>query len=227
MRLNRAIQWSAAFHILLSAAFLIQTQILSQTHTPYIPALKVDIVGLPDILKKDLDKVDISKPQDEATTKPSASRPTKDTDEIGLKKVKSKSTRHDRMSSAVDRLRALEKLRETSPVIKGNKVSPGSSLTGESVETLERSYFDDVHSQVLRYWELPPILERQRLDAQVRVFINASGYVVGLRFEKRSGNPRFDDIVRNTVERSHPFPKPPKEIAKSLERNGILLGFPL
>ena len=42
-----------------------------------------------------------------------------------------------------------------------------------------------------------------------------------------SGNDEFDQKARNSIEMANPFPAPPPEIARELERGILALGFPL
>ena len=143
--------------------------------------------------------------------------------------------REKKLTSALDRIRALEKIedesksesRPSAAIVKGNKLSKGTSLSGDAKEAAEASYYDTLRSKLQENWELPVWIARQNLDAQVRVYIDPYGRVRSYRFMKASGNDQFDSAIKKTLEDSQPFPKPPDELASSLLVDGILVGFPL
>ncbi len=138
--------------------------------------------------------------------------------------------REKKLKSALDRIKALSKIQDepaSSLPVKGNKISKGTSLSGDAVEASEASYFDLVRDRLQNYWELPVWLQRQKLTAQVQVFIDSRGRLRNFRFTKSSGNEKFDEEVRRTLTQSQPFPVPPEAIASSLLVDGISVGFPL
>jgi colicin import membrane protein len=246
---DASLKWSAILHVLALLAIVIKSTVFPGTPTPYVPTLRVDIVGLPDILKKDLKDVSSTKEvsdilkkaeQDAAKIKPKKLPPIAKTepvepDDMALKpkpadsKEKAREKRlHDAMA-AMDRIKALAKLaRETSaPQIKGNKISKGTSLSGDAKESDQQNYYDSVLSRLRENWALPMYLSRQNLSAQVQICIDARGRLHSFRFVKGSGNTQFDDAVKRALEESAPFPVPPGEVAFNVLVNGIIFGFPL
>jgi TonB family protein len=143
-----------------------------------------------------------------------------------------------RNRQALDRLKLLakihDKIREspqkTSPsplLIKGNQISQGSSLSSDARESLEQNYSDLLKDRLQENWSLPPWISRQNLSAQVEIRIDAQGHLSRVQFVKPSGNSQFDEAVKKTLQLSQPFPHPPEEVRLSLQKNGILIGFPL
>jgi hypothetical protein len=55
--LSVGFRWSVAFHVALVFLVITKNLVFPGESIPYVPTLRVDIVGLPDILKKDLNKV--------------------------------------------------------------------------------------------------------------------------------------------------------------------------
>lgn len=222
--LTWAIRWSVVLHSTLAVALLVGRFVVPTDRIVILPSLRVDLVGLPDVLKKDLSKMDLSQPPAETAL---PSRKARSADEVGLKNSsQADKVRRERMKNAMDRIKALNKIQEAAP-IKGNKISKGSSVTGDAKESIERTYYDDLHARLQRFWSLPVWLERQNLSAQVTVTIDSQGRVIGYNFVKRSGHSRFDQEVARTIESAQPLPAPPAELLRTLRRQGIVLGFPL
>jgi TonB family protein len=215
---------------------------------PFIPALRVDMVGLPDVLKKDLSKLskipappEIEKALKEAeqrikekpVDKTPKSAPKAD-DEVGLKQRKEAAAREKKLKSALERMKSLAKIaddeastQKQTAIIKNNMLSKGTSLSPDARESMTNSYLDLLRDRLQSHWALPVWLARQKLDAQVLLYIDAKGRVTGVKFAKSSGNARFDDEVRNAITKSQPLPPPPDGIETSLLANGVLIGFPL
>lgn len=111
--------------------------------------------------------------------------------------------------------------------IYGNKVSAGSSLASDAKESDEENYLDVLRDRLQENWALPIWIARQKLSAQVQVFLDSRGRLQNFRMVRPSGNPQFDDAVRRSIQKSQPFPPPPQSIATSISGVGVLIGFPL
>jgi len=131
------------------------------------------------------------------------------------------------MGNALDRIKALNKLDGEDHIIKGNKISRGTSLSGEAKEKMQVTYFDGVHARLKANWALPIWLSRQNHRAKVKIFIDGLGHIKGIRFMVSSGSAEFNSEVRRAIEQSVPFSPPPKELITTVLVEGILLGFPL
>jgi TolA protein len=247
---STGLKWSLGLHLGFAVFLIIKSLVFPSAATPYVPTLRVDIVGLPDILKKDLNNIPstkeitdiVKKAEDEAKNikpqklPPMPKKEVAEPDEMVMKPKlqspeKTEKDRDKRLRAAMDRMKALAKLggdeRKSAPLIKGNKISKGESLSGEARESDQSNYYDSVLTQVRGNWALPVWLSRQSLSAQVQIYIDAKGRLHGIRFVKLSGNPQFDDAVKHALEESQPFPAPPRELAANMLVNGITFGFPL
>ncbi len=244
-RLSAGLRWSLIIHgALLMTAFM-KTVVFPGKPVTLLPTLRVDIVALPDVLKKDL-KLPSSilnpAPPSPPPQKKSTSAPEEKAapDEMVLKpsKVKEASKqREKKLKSALNRIKALEKIaseneppkEKAAPLIKGNKISKGTSLSADALEAATASYYDTVRDRMQEKWELPIWLSRQQnLSAKVMIFIDSRGKIRSFHFVKNSGNAQFDDEVKRTLQQSQPYPPPPPgEIASKLLTDGILVGFPL
>jgi len=245
--LKSALTLSAAIHLAVFGFLFLKWIFFPSAPMTFIPTLRVDMVGLPDVLKKDLSRLEhLPLPKEEAPALPKKAEPKADVEPTSSKdilfkpkKVKSLPSEkkvENQMKSALNRIKALDKIKDDddtpkstseTAVIRGNKISPGTSLSGEAKEAIETSYFEKVRDQLLEVWTLPPWLARQNLEAQIQVTINGVGVVTGLRFIKPSGNAQFDEAVKAAISQAQPLPKPPKDILGLVGSQGILIGFPL
>ena len=245
---DTGLKWSLGLHVAAILAIVVKSLVFPSTTTPYVPTLRVDIVGLPDILKKDLNTVPATKEvseilkkaeQDAEKIKPKKLPPIAikkeiaEPDEMALKPKQSaaeiEKAREKKLKAALDRMKALAKIsRDTSaPPIKGNKISKGTSLSADARESEQNNYYDSVVGQLRGNWSLPVYLSRQNLSAKVQVYIDARGRLHSFRFVQLSGNPQFDDAVKRALQESAPFPAPPQELSSNMLVNGIIFGFPL
>lgn len=222
---------------------------------PYVPSLRVDLVGLPDILKKDLDRYQGTVPpqqqdkapvkdkietpsEKKAADKPSSTKEIAAPDEMALKPKKETERQRDKkLKSALSRIKALsritqdevpeEKSDRPQALIKGNQLSSGSSLSGDAKENSESGYYDQVLGVIRSNWSLPVWLARQKYNARVKVLIDAGGNVLSIQFKQASGNAAFDEQVKRSILESQPLPKPPENLRKAILSQGVSLGFPL
>jgi colicin import membrane protein len=247
----RALKASFALHVAAIAALIFKSLVFPSVPKPYTPTLRVDMVALPDILKKDMQNLpatqgskEIAEALKNAEKEAKKIKPAKlpdtqaEPDEMVLHPKKAKSgaessaKREKKLLSALDRIKALSKIEnevKSKPgvILKGNQLSKGTSTSGEAKEAAEASYFDALRSRLQENWELPVWLARQELSAYVRIFIDSRGRVRSLRFEKPSGNEQFDSAVRKAVEQSQPFPPPTDDVASSVLVDGVPVHFPL
>lgn len=256
-RLGRAITWSLIGHGGIALFVVLKSLVFPGNPIMIAPALRVDLVGLPDILKKDLTNVPKALPKSDLEEKlAEAARDAKKIkvtpieeaakpDEMVLKPKKTEKTElkeekkdtAKKIDTALAKIRALERLKdkseETKPdeeeaiVIKGNQVSQGTSLSGDAREKAQSGYYDLIREALVEFWALPSWLAREKLSAQVQMRIDPAGRVLALKFLKPSGNSAFDDAIRGTIRDAQPLPRPPRELTTSLSDDGVVVGFPL
>lgn len=231
---------STLLHALLFIFITVKTVFFPGRFLPVTPTLRVDLVALPDNLKK---KVQIEIQRNRANSQVSTPRPAP-AFQMGPASAKRNpiDSLTQKNSRALSRIKALDSVDQTSTPKKansdpsteketekfqGNKLSPGQSTSDEAKEGAKASYFDALRDKIKENWELPPWLTREELAAQVQIRIDRDGMVQELYFVKPSGNPRFDDAVNRAIEESSPFPPPPEDLSDSLLSHGILIGFPL
>lgn len=262
--MGRGFKLSLILHLAIATFILAKSLIYPGDPLMVAPALRVDVVGLPDILKKDLKSLPKLPSADEmadklkqaeteaAKIKPVAPPPKEaeeeaSPDDMVLKpkvvnkakptqKTEKPEDRSKRLKSALERIKALDKInaapeasesKKAGVLIKGNRVSKGTSLSGDARESMKAGYLDELRDRLQEHWALPVWLERQKLSAQVLIYIDGYGRVRGVQFLKPSNNAQFDDQVRRTIQQSQPFPTPPEDLATALMGQGIVVGFPL
>lgn len=245
-------RWSLILHLAIAIFILGKSLVFPSRHVQFIPSLRVDIVGLPDLLKGE--KARLAKANDpndtltealkkaeaeakaikaaKPTAKASKTEEIAKPDEMVLKpKAEDARSRQKRLQNALARIKSLSKIagEESRPgaLIKGNMISKGTSLSGEARESAEANYYDSLRDRLQENWALPVWVARQRLSAQVQLFIDGRGQLHHFRFVKLSGSTQFDDAVKRTLTESQPYPAPPRELAQSVLVDGVLVGFPL
>ncbi len=108
----------------------------------------------------------------------------------------------------------LAELREAEPAAPPADAKPAAKTLGPSgpgivVSPEVLAWMKRAKIKVIRSWVLEPGFRTQRLTAELRVELSASGEVMGVEFTRRSGNPWFDDSVERAVRSASPLPPPP------------------
>lgn len=233
-----SLKLSLGAHILVLLFFTVKALVLPDDAIDYSSAIRVDIVALPD--KLDPQQVELVKPEEKAE-KPIAQPQEKEVeiqkkepDTISIKKSKSKQQEAlDRLKkmSAIDRIKnevetnnkkanALEKVAQ----VKGNILAAGTSLSGLN-KLQHDQYISDLDAKIKRNWTKPRWI-KDELKARVRIKIDQNGNLISKVLEVSSGEPAYDDLVLETIDRSAPFPAPPEKFIDIAAVRGILIGFP-
>lgn len=251
-RLKKALGFSLSLHLGLIGMLLVKETLFPVNPVEMLPSLKVDLVALPDRKKPEepppVPAAPAEAPQEAAAQPPPPAKPepreikTETADKADItaefktaKKKKKKrpskkeETAQKKLKQALARIRAIERIKAlTAPEpAKGNRISKGSSLSGEARSALESTYFDVVLERVRTYWELPKWLRDQNRAAKVMVYLDSQGRLKRFEFVQPSGSEPFDSEVRRTLQAAAPFPVPPGGISSEISKQGILLGFPL
>jgi TonB family protein len=244
--------WSLIGHAALFCTAVLKTWVFPGNVTPYVPVLKVNLVELPDILKKDLHKTQspqftqemskiLKQAENHAEAVKAKTYPKAEKDEMVLHPSKiPEKLLQSKNRTALDRIKALAKIQDIRPALsatdkkelkllinKGNKLSPGISLSSDAKEAVQANYLDTLRDELRHNWILPAWLDKQSLNARVLIRIDDYGRVQELRMIKASGTPQFDEAVKQAIRQSQPFPAPPRELKSSILSDGILVGFPL
>ncbi|KYG69107.1 energy transducer TonB [Bdellovibrio bacteriovorus] len=208
------------------------------------PAKEEAKAALPE--KNQAEEKTVEKPPEKVVEKKTPPKPepakpvAKKEDGVNLEKVKSQ------QQSALEKLKAmaaLDKIKNDvaeekrkaaagagksdsgAQKIKGNVLSPGTSLTGLT-KLQHDTYASDLDKHIKNNWALPEWLAKRDFKAQAVVFIDSRGNILGRKIVKSSGNPSYDEEVLQTIDKSAPFPAPPEKFLAIVSVDGILIGFP-
>jgi periplasmic protein TonB len=191
-----------------------------------VEPISIDVVGLPNVLKKDLASLNkVTSEEKEEPKKQELFFPE------NKKTAEKKSNLISKIKDAVDKEQNyLTKLK----IIKGLQVQEGvaggtsdsSQGTGVDNDTVKANpYFQTVKEYVRNYWKIPNWMKTNNLNALVLVKISDDGSISELNISQSSGNAEFDELALNSVRTAAPFPAPPVAVREVLE-SGIILSFP-
>jgi len=198
--------------------------------TVIYPSIRVDIVAMPKLTIRELKSMTASAADSEESVLEKKVGPSEDTPtfkklgkrknflsilrDLSKKKLEAKKRNKKKLDSV--------ELKEI--IFAGNKISRGSSLTGNS-EYIQ--FGEMIISKIKPFWKLPSYLKEQNLSNQIQVFISPSGSVLKTIINESSGVKQYDTRSLDSIKQSSPFPSPPKSIQQKLLREGIILAFPL
>jgi len=229
---------SLAFHAAVFLVFTVKTAFFPSDIPKYEPAIRVDLVGLPD--KRNPDKPVVApaptpapepvkeqpKPETKPTPPKATATPTKTSttsQSAALSKLKS--------LSAIEKLKAMkdekpvEESKPQAETIKGNVLAVGSALKGLNKMAFDQ-YIGSLDAQVKSHWALPEWMLTQGLKAEVTIKIDKNGQIIERNLTKKSGNSEFDERVMAAIEKSNPFPPPPEKFIDLVGIQGITFAFP-
>lgn len=239
--IKKMIAISIAFHIGVLLVFTVKTAFFPSDIPKYQPAVRVDLIGLPD--KRNPDKPVVApspKPEPvKEQEKKAPKAPEKKATEV--KKTETKASQSAALNklkrmSAIEKLKAMqdkpkaeekpsEAAKPQTETLKGNVISVGSALKGLNKLEFDQ-YIGSLDAHVKNNWSLPEWMKTQGLTAEVLVKIDKSGQMIERRFIKKSGNTEFDDRVMAALEKSNPFPAPPDKFTDLVGIQGITFAFP-
>jgi colicin import membrane protein len=231
--------YSVIAHLALILVFTVKAVLFPENIDQFEPALRVDIVDLPDKLAL---KNQPPPPLVNNNKIPEPKAPKNEKEpEVVLEPTKAAKNKEKLSASeAIERLKkqmAIDKIKQemkddarrdlTQKVAqyKGNVLSPGTELTGV-VKLQHENYLSQLDRHIKQYWSLPEWLARRNYSAQVRVFIDDQGFMLKSQLVRASGNATYDDTVMETLKKAVPFPLPPEKFKAIVSINGVVLGFP-
>ena len=229
---------SVSIHIIVVISFLvINRSVYKHTITIgeglAVGSINVDVVGLPNILKKDLNLL-----QEQRAKEAGAKRLQKKDqmvlpDQRKIKKARQTAIENIRRSVAyektyLEKLKIIKGLRKSVDIGRITDSAEKSTGTGSSDTTSDipsNPYFITLKDLIKSYWKVPHWMDTEGLNTLVVTKINASGEIYYLDTIKSSGNRDFDNLALSAIKSASPFPTPPILVKETLE-NGIVFSFP-
>lgn len=243
--LSKALVWSLGLHGILFVILAVRAVFLPSQSIELENAIRVDLVALPDKLKKteseaafspsettSLQKKESTKPPPPKVqldnlkkVKPNQIKVTKQKQEIALKQLESMA----RLEKAL--LEARKQSSSTppnetvaTPQFKGNQLSKGTSPTG--ITRMDHQiYLRSIESKVRQNWNVPRWLANASLKTKVRLFIDSFGKVTKTEILLSSENNDFDSSVLRAIQASMPFSAPPDNLVNILSIDGAIIDF--
>lgn len=251
---RNGIRWSFAIHIGLFVLILVKSVVFPSDKPAFQSAIRVDMVGLPDKMdpKKisSLTKVQ-KKNETEKTPQPTptaASTPVAKPKEqvldkkikpetIALKKAEDPKAKQAEALAKLKKLSAIDQIKNEvrneqktktaaapTQTIKGNVVTPGTSLSG--LDKLQHDAFvSSVEAHAKERWYVPEWLAKKKLVTTVRIKIDRQGNLITRELIKASGNPNYDEAVFNVIDKATPFPAPPEKFIQWMAVTGLIIEF--
>lgn len=229
---SKGLTYSLAAHVFIILFFTMKTVFFPKADLSYQPAVRVDIVDLPD-------KIETS-PAPTPTPAPEPIKPEPQFAEPEIRpepKVDTKAKQKEALNK-LKAMEALEKIKNESKKAKkedkkktaeikykGNVLSPGTELTGLN-KLQHEEYIGALDRHIKQHWTLPEWLAKKNYSAQVLIKIDDKGHLMSKQLVKSSGNPSYDESVQQTIDQSSPFPPPPEKFTSIVSVQGILIGFP-
>lgn len=200
-------------------------------------AVRVDVVGLPKHTLKELEKMDLATVQ-ETTPKEESNQKNNETSKVEFKQTKKKISMKNLLSrysqkKVVKKTKKQKKLKVNNLnkiILEGNRISQGSSTTGETISEAQQAFYRYVQAlpdRVRPQWKLPSYLIDKDLRCRVRIFLTSSGKIARLEVFESSGDEEYDQKAIAAIKKSAPFPKPKGTILPRIVAGDVILGFPL
>lgn len=190
-------------------------------HDVYQDFVQVDMVALPDIAIKDLDKVDVTSAVEDTV------KDTKSEEDAMLMEAKRKQEEKTKRlaKEESEKKKALAKLEEeakreaalkalaegegkrTRKKLKGNILSSGAAARG-NLGTPKDRYDSLIQAKIKERFTILPNQTGRGLLAIVHIEIFPTGRVREKRLEKTSGDPMYDSSVLQAIDEAQPLPVP-------------------
>jgi colicin import membrane protein len=199
---------------------------------PAFKSIEVDAVGLPNILKKDMDQMT---EKTEAEQEDTMKLPGKE--KILVAKMKALQS----LEESIAKENYLKKIK----IIKGLKLSEGKEASSEKPENKTQQslsgpgtgnadmnneelfkYIDTLKNYIKKYWSVPTWFYAEGLNTIISLNLKDDGGIKEVKLYKSSGNDYFDNNAMKAIKEAAPFPPPPKTLLEIADNDGLLITFP-
>lgn len=112
---------------------------------------------------------------------------------------------------------------QSSTETKADQVAPGGGGGGGGAANLKFSlYYQAIWNKIQQAWVLPPYDSKNgQPEAIVVITISRDGKILGMEFEKKSGDENLDNSVIRALKKADPLPPFPPDLKESVLEIGI------
>ncbi|MFW5887423.1 MAG: TonB family protein [Bacteriovoracia bacterium] len=202
-------------------------------------SVKVDIVAMPKLTVKELEKVTPAKEQVSEEENKVVIEENEADEELAqfLNELSKKKTPKRKAKKKLKKKKASSWWEKLSPAqrkkltLTGNKISFGVAIIGDNnndkIDGILSKYANSVKEEVRVHWRLPSYLQNKDFRAVFRLYIARNGNLIRAEKYKTSGSTEYDQAALQAIKKAEPFQRPPQEVSRKTIGGNILLGFPL
>lgn len=206
-------------------------------------SINVDVVGLPNVLKKDIPLIsqstsiveEIRENRKDEMVYPDAKKITKEKREM-LENIRKDLQKE---KTYLEKIKIIKGIKQSIQIGKipnkstkagsglGTGLGTGSGTGGGSGDgnIPSNPYFNTIKDLIRTYWKLPRWINSEGLNTLILIKIAPDGNIYKIEISKASGNTTFDNLAYNAVKSASPFPAPPASLKNTLQ-DGVILSFP-
>ena len=235
--------------ILISASLdFIKKKRINSNITLVQSSVKVDLIAMPEMTIKELKKVGLPKVGSKVDPTPikkvDSAPPAKDD---FLKKSKKlnfadmmKQMAKKKLNLKKDKTKKVQKTEKgvksglssgdiKDLILKGNKLSAGSSVTGSESSSADAftKYLGQLSNSVKLKWVLPSYLIDKGLKCRIRIYLGRTGNLINAEIFESSGNSQYDQKALSAIKSAAPFESLDESFQDKGLNGSIILGFPL
>jgi TonB family protein len=129
---------------------------------------------------------------------------------------------HQRMESAIEKLRKKVKTEEKPEVTK-DVVQTAPKPSRAVIDMKLKKYYHSVWQRIQEEWILPPSLLEEIEDPETVIVIKVqrNGNILESWFEEKSGSSMYDESAMRAIKKADPLPPLPEELAEDVLELGI------
>ena len=209
----------------------------ANTNIKRFKSIRVEVAGLPNVLKKDLKYLNQAEENKTTNTNETIHLPKQKKDILAKlkEKFKKKDEIKEKQNKKPDYLKKLKKIKgivqsiddkleniSTDSKVSNTHSGLGSGTDKGSINGENNPYIETVTKLIQIQWKIPMWLKDKNLKAIISLKINKDGSIKNIALIESSGNKKFDSIAKTTIEMASPFPAPPLAI----QHKELVISFP-
>jgi colicin import membrane protein len=91
------------------------------------------------------------------------------------------------------------------------------------VDSKRNEYYGWIWAKIKEEWKIPENLFKEMVDLEtiIIVIISKDGRIQKYSYDKRSGNPQYDEVAMRAIKKAEPLPPIPKELNEDTMEIGL------